>query len=347
MSRTDRCEEQVVARKTSNKAFTLVELLVVIAIIGILVALLLPAIQAAREAARRGQCINNLKQLGIAIQNYHDTYQQLPIGSHSCCWGTWAMSILPFIEERQLGEMYTWLPKGTTSFGDPTYYYDAEDLAHKPPIRNLEVCKTRIATWTCPSDFPQVTVATNASGGASGVTPGMTLHNYAANYGNTNHIGFDYLLPNSPDYVKYLGSPFLGYDGSPVDERTVKFRQISDGLSKTFAFAETVQGDGGDLRGLVWWGWSAGFETFFTPNASDPDRLQQFGYCQQVGTNPPCAAQSVKDRFKAGARSRHPGGVNAAMLDGSVQYVVDDVDLAVWRAAGTTQGGEVYSGLTP
>ena len=102
-------------RKRSKSAFTLVELLVVIAIIGILVALLLPAIQAAREAARRGQCTNNLKQLGIAIQNYHDTYQQLPIGSHSCCWGTWAMSILPFIEERQLGESIRGFPRARSS----------------------------------------------------------------------------------------------------------------------------------------------------------------------------------------------------------------------------------------
>jgi prepilin-type N-terminal cleavage/methylation domain-containing protein/prepilin-type processing-associated H-X9-DG protein len=333
--------------KRPKSAFTLVELLVVIAIIGILVALLLPAIQAAREAARRGQCTNNLKQLGIAIQNYHDTYQQLPIGSHSCCWGTWAMSILPFIEERQLGERYTWLPKGSTIYDVPGYTYDSDQPSHNPPIQNLAVVKTRIASMTCPSDVPQVTVSTTADGQPSKATPGLPLHNYVANYGNTNHQGFDYLLPNSPDYVKYLGSPFLGYDGAPTDEHSVKFRQISDGLSKTMAFAETVQGEGGDLRGLIWWGWSAGFESFFTPNASDTDRMYGVPYCQQVGANPPCAYQSVKDRTKAGARSRHPGGVNVALLDGSVQYVSDNVDLAVWRGASTTQGEEAYGALTP
>jgi prepilin-type N-terminal cleavage/methylation domain-containing protein/prepilin-type processing-associated H-X9-DG protein len=327
--------------KNNRRAFTLVELLVVIAIIGILVALLLPAIQAAREAARRGQCTNNLKQLGIAFHNYHNTYNQLPVGNHSCCCGTWQMSILAFIEERQLGEMYTWLPKDTITLNDAQYAYDKEDLSHTPPIRNLEVVKTRIATLTCPSDTPQITTSDH------GVTPGIPLHNYAANYGNTNHIGFDYLLPNSPDYIKYSGSPFLGYDGLPSDERTVKFRQITDGLSKTFAFAEVVQGESGDLRGLTWWGWSAGFETFLTPNASDPDRLQNSDYCNPAGTNPPCAAQSVKDRFKAGARSRHPSGVNVAMCDASVQYIADDVDLTVWRAASTTQGSEAYGGLTP
>src|SRR5262245_10157893 len=91
-----------------RSAFTLVELLVVIAIIGILVALLLPAIQAAREAARRSQCVNNLKQLGVALQNYQDVNKRLPVGSHSCCWGTWQMAILGFIEEQQLADMYTW-----------------------------------------------------------------------------------------------------------------------------------------------------------------------------------------------------------------------------------------------
>src|SRR5262249_45028012 len=86
--------------KARIRGFTLVELLVVIAIFGLLLAFLLPAIQAAREAARRSQCINNLKQLGIAFQNYHNTHRQLPVGAFSCCWGTWQMAILPFIEEQ-------------------------------------------------------------------------------------------------------------------------------------------------------------------------------------------------------------------------------------------------------
>ncbi len=331
--------------KSKRKAFTLVELLVVIAIIGILVALLLPAIQAAREAARRSQCVNNLKQLGIAIQNYHDVHKALPVGNHSCCWGTWQMSILPFIEEQQLADMYTWMPKVINNqpveFFDNEYRYDTENTSKSPQVRNLEVITKRIATLTCPSDEPQTTT------GEGGITPGITFHNYAANYGNTNHLGIDYLLPSNPEYVKYAGSPFIGYDSRAKDQRTVRLRQITDGLSKTLGFAETVQGQEGDLRGLTWWGWSAGFETFFTPNGSDPDRMQNSGYCNPVGANPPCSGQSVKDRFRAGARSRHPGGVNAAMCDGSVHFVVDDVDLATWRAASTIKGEEVYQGLTP
>jgi prepilin-type N-terminal cleavage/methylation domain-containing protein/prepilin-type processing-associated H-X9-DG protein len=327
-----------------NRGFTLVELLVVIAIIGILVALLLPAIQAAREAARRGQCTNNLKQLGIAMQNYHDTYKTLPPGNHSCCWGTWQMSILPFIEEKQLADMYSWLPSDSQFF-DQDYTYDSEKLGHKPPIRNLEVVKTRIVSMTCPSDTARV------STGAAGVTPGITYHNYVANFGDTNHIGSE-VSKSSPAYVPYLGSPFIGDDQNLIPKGTYSFRKITDGLSKTMMFSETVQGEDGDsahtdLRGFTWWGWSAGFETFTTPNANDPDTLQQSVYCSSNATNGPCNGQSGANIAKAGARSRHPGGVNVAMCDASVQYVSDDIDLTIWRAASTAQGGEAYGGLTP
>jgi prepilin-type processing-associated H-X9-DG protein len=110
--------------------------------------------------------------------------------------------------------------------------------------------------------------------------------------------------------------------------------------------SETVQGQGCDLRGFTWWGWAAGFETYAAPNGSDPDRMQRAMDCKNIAPNPPCTA-AAGPRFNNAARSRHPGGVNAVMCDGSVQYVPDDVDLAVWRAASTTKGDEVYQGLTP
>jgi prepilin-type N-terminal cleavage/methylation domain-containing protein/prepilin-type processing-associated H-X9-DG protein len=315
-----------------NRAFTLVELLVVIAIIGILVALLLPAIQAAREAARRGQCVNNIKQLGIAMQNYHDVHKALPMGNFSCCWGTWQMSILPFIEEQQLGDLYKWLPKSAT-FYDPNYSYDQNNTT--VPTQNLKVTQSRITTLTCPSDEPQV---------LANFVPGGTYHNYVANYGNTNHVGSSCLASTC---VKYAGSPFIGSDPSPPTPILIPFKKIIDGLSKTMMFSETVQGRDGDLRGFAWWGWSAGFETTASPNSNDLDYLQQQQYCNPVLPNPPCGAASGANVFRAAARSRHPGGVNVTMCDGSVQFVVDDVDLATWRAASTTKGNEVYSGLIP
>jgi prepilin-type N-terminal cleavage/methylation domain-containing protein/prepilin-type processing-associated H-X9-DG protein len=324
-----------------ERGFTLVELLVVIAIIGILVALLLPAIQAARESARRAQCVNNLKQLGIATSNYHDTNKKLPVGNFSCCWGTWQMAILPFIEEQQLADKYEWNPKDLDTF-DWDYAYFELDIAHNPPIRNQEIIKIRIATLTCASDEPQVLTGT----GAAELPAGATLHNYVANYGNTNHIGRSCPGIASPTCVKYLGSPFIGDDQNPLVKPN-NFRKIVDGLSKTLMFSETVQGHHDDLRGYTWWGWSAGFETAASPNSNDLDFLQQAQYCVKLNPNPPCDGASGGNFVRAAARSRHPGGVNAVMCDGSVQYVPDDVDLAVWRAASTTKGDEVYQGLTP
>ncbi|MEO0477049.1 MAG: DUF1559 domain-containing protein, partial [Planctomycetota bacterium] len=246
-------------RMTANRdrrgAFTLVELLVVIAIIGILVALLLPAVQAARESARRAQCVNSLRQLGIAFQNYHDTYQELPPGSVSCCWGTWQMRILPFLEEQALADLYQFLPRAAT-FVDPAFGYDRRDLSATPEIRNLDVVQTRVVTLTCPSDEPQVTTD------AGGVAPGMTMHNYVANYGNTNHVGDNHQClvggagPTGPNCVPHLGGPLVGIDIFPQDlwqtpsEPRIKrqFREITDGLSQTIIASETVQGQNGDLQ---------------------------------------------------------------------------------------------------
>jgi prepilin-type N-terminal cleavage/methylation domain-containing protein/prepilin-type processing-associated H-X9-DG protein len=328
------------------RGFTLVELLVVIAIIGILVALLLPAIQAARESARRSQCNNNLKQLGIAFQNYHDVHQRLPYGAFSCCWGTWRMEILPFLEEQELADLYQFLPKQPPpglpyQIYQDEYKYDALDLTKNPPMRNREVCQRRIETLTCPSDEPQI------ARGCPNVTEGLTFHNYVANFGNTNHVGTTH--PGSPP-IKFLGSPFIGQDdGStgPNFNLFTTFRKITDGLSKTLMAAETVQGRPGatgcDLRGLTWWGWAAGFETYAEPNASYTDRMQRLQDCQKE-TNPPCTL-AAGPQFNNAARSRHPGGVHVLMCDSSVQFVVDDVDLATWRAASTIKGEEVYDEL--
>ena len=118
-----------------------------------------------------------------------------------------------------------------------------------------------------------------------GITPGITFHNYVANYGNTNHVGINNSVKgNAGLHSNTWAARFVGYDSQPKDQKTVKFRQITDGLSKTLAFSETVQGQDGDLRGFTWWGWSAGFETYSTPNANDPDTLQQATYCNPTGS---------------------------------------------------------------
>ena len=101
--------------KSLKCAFTLVELLVVIAIIGVLVALLLPAVQSAREAARRTQCSNNLKQLGLGVTQYADTFRgAFPVGSYACCWGTWQVAMLPYIEQKPLYDQYKYFGPSKT-----------------------------------------------------------------------------------------------------------------------------------------------------------------------------------------------------------------------------------------
>jgi prepilin-type processing-associated H-X9-DG protein len=251
------------------------------------------------------------------------------------------MAILEFMEEQELGDLYQFLPKDSPAFDD-RYRYD-NDQANapglSPPMRNFDVTSMRIATLTCPSDDPQV------ASGFPNAREGLTFHNYVANFGNTNHVGTT--LPPLPG-IKYLGSPFIGQDdGSlgPDIRKFTTFRKITDGLSKTLMISETVQGQGGDLRGLTWWGWAAGFETFASPNGSDPDLMQRPQDCKKdIPPNPPCGL-AAGARFNNAARSRHPGGVNAMMCDGSVQFIVDDVDLATWRAASTIRGEEVYDGL--
>jgi len=311
-----------------KRGFTLVELLVVIAIIGVLVALLLPAVQAAREAARRAQCVNNLKQLGIGMQNYHDIHRQLPMGNVSCCWGTWQMSILPFIEQQQLADLYQFVPKDEEVLLYK-YRYEIEDDTSTPPITNLRVVTSRIGTLTCPSDEPQ-------RDGRN-----ITAHNYAVNYGNTNHVGVDHHSPFSPEWVPHIRGPFNGHDWIAHTGAEVAFREITDGLSNTMLAAEVIQGQNGDNRGFTWWGWSAGFETYDIPNATGPDFMQGASDCVPEDPNPPCEGESQRNRKKAAARSRHPSGVNVVMCDGSVQFVTDSIELGVWRAASSIDGEEI------
>ncbi len=177
------------------------------------------------------------------------------------------------------------------------------------------------------------------------------------NYGNANHKGLDHRIPSNAEYVKYLESPFVGDDEKAHAKIETNFKSITDGLSNTLLASETIQGqtvpaDGVtpetiDRRGNTWWGWSAGFETRGTPNTALPDSMQGKVDCISELPNPPCTTMNAGNLYWAAARSRHPGGVNAAMCDASVRFVSDDVDLATWRAASTTQGEEAFGSFGP
>ncbi len=313
-------------------AFTLVELLVVIAIIGILIALLLPAVQAAREAARRAQCSNNFKQVGLGMHLYHDAHGKLPVGSYGSVWGTWAVAVLPYIEEQSTHAKWDW----NYLWVDRGRYYNST---------NLGVSQTRIGTYTCPSDQPQLFL----------VSSRMTKHNMVANMGNT---GFIHDKPagriDGPMAVingeQFGGAPFEQTGGIDIAVKQYSFRDITDGLSNTLMVSETVQGrdvssSSFDLRGLIWWGDGTGFFTYMEPNSFHPDVLHSPNYCYTDDpANPPCyGPQNASLPLTMAARSRHPGGVNTGMCDGSVSFVSEDIGLAVWRAQGTTHGGEVFS----
>jgi prepilin-type N-terminal cleavage/methylation domain-containing protein/prepilin-type processing-associated H-X9-DG protein len=345
---------------TSRRGFTLIELLVVIAIIAVLIALLLPAVQAAREAARRSQCVNNLKQLGIAIHNYGDTLGSLPPGRKACCYGTWQLFIYPYIEQGALINAFNfsgnpWIPNADT----PLRYNGA---------CNSTTVAARIRTMLCPSDIEDVTLF-----GAGNAWPIPSM-NYVCNFGNTTEI-HDPVWPASggPTAAAYGGAPFSIMDaagpykgsfnpvydgpatgnyfnGSP-DPGVVMLSSITDGTSNTLMVSEVVVGHGvktnptqEDLRGEVYWGYGTQFTTFLLPNSPLPDVMQNSTYCiYPYPGNPPCVAATNNAGMMKAARSRHPGGVNAVLCDGSVRFVKNSVSLSIWRGLGTTHGNEVIS----
>ncbi len=304
----------------NKHGFTLVELLVVIAIIGVLVALLLPAVQSAREAARRSQCISQLKQVGIAMHNYENTYQRLPVGAYGCCWGTWQVSALPYIEQKALYDAYVMDRK----FGIPV-----DDARYSNPL-NLPVTTKNIKTLTCPSDTkPQRTA-----------NQGITYHNYVVNFGNTVYDQINY------QSVTFLGAPFSEVTAVQTSKPGARFAEITDGLSNTLMLAETIQGQAGDLRGFSWWRGGAVFEGYQGPNSPIPDSLYAGGQCKSDHPlNPPCLEATTSTTTMMASRSRHPGGVQTSMCDGSTRFITNNIAIGVWRAICSSAGGDAIDNL--
>jgi prepilin-type N-terminal cleavage/methylation domain-containing protein/prepilin-type processing-associated H-X9-DG protein len=335
-----------------RRGFTLIELLVVIAIIAVLIALLLPAVQAAREAARRAQCVNNLKQVGIAMHNYHDVTASLPPGGMAIANGTWQVFILPYLEGNPMFNAWNmagryFLPNGTKN-PDNNLRYGG--------VCQLTVTSSRINVLTCPSDI------INTAGYPSAV-PSMPIsyHNYVVNFGSAGYYqqvttaaasGVFFASPYPPG--GWFGAPFSDTEATNTPARlgVYNFASIIDGLSNTLMASECIQGHANgtnqDLRGFTWWGEAATFETWLAPNSPLPDLEESSSYCAAIypamaPLNPPCALYTSTAGTVYGARSRHPGGVNTLFCDGSVKFMKNTVNLSVWRALSTTQGGEIVS----
>lgn len=341
-------------RHVTRRAMTLIELLVVIAIIGILVALLLPAVQAARESARSLQCRNNLKQIGLALHNYHGVHNCFPAGrmrsmvdGQGRCFSAYA-HLLPYLEASNL-------------FDQINFNANPDD-----PAANGTALSQTIPFFLCPSDPDRVL----QSSIVSGVIVNSAVHNYPLSTGTTYPVSL-----RNPGGVAVTGIFF--------ENSWLRLAEITDGTSNTVCVSETIKSEGGPN---IWDGTTRtnGFVlTAGNDNATNGPELTDYAsQCHQAGLrlqqtrgsrwlygapghsmynhlrtpNDPdvdCRGglpHSTRTNYwwdrlslNVAARSRHPGGVHSLFCDGHVQFVGNTVHLGTWQALGSRQGGEATS----
>ncbi|MBI1325067.1 DUF1559 domain-containing protein [bacterium] len=328
-------------RVRNSRGFTLIELLVVIAIIAVLISLLLPAVQSAREAARRSQCVNNLKQLALAMHNYHDVNEALPLG-RTLQAGTYR----PFSQfARILGQM------------EQKNVYDTLNFAFGSfDLQNVTASATTVMSFLCPSDVnTQIPLGLVAPGYASA---GI---NYRANEGTSVAMWY-----GEEDTANVNNGKVANPNGLFFSSQRIRLADVIDGTSNTAAFAEHTMGD---FNNAIVTDSSDTFRPGTYPNTSeeayqlcrtfDITNLSFQGY-SNVGapwtygyhsttsywhSGPPNSRSCMypPSRIATTTNSRHPGGVNVALADGSVRFVKNTVNPVTWRALGTRNGGEVIS----
>ncbi len=302
--------------RSSKRGFTLVELLVVIAIIGILVALLLPAVQSAREAARRMQCSNNLKQLGLALHLYHDAHKTFPPGAF---WygnsnqnrGSILIQLLPYIEQQNLYNTF-----------DFKQVVDSQTLPNGQLLTG-----TMIPTYRCPSD------------NNSNLLNGLAIHNYAASKGSTKHI--DNGNCSCSSWASFNNFGLAPYDdpnnyAGPFSRMGVctTMGDCRDGLSNTIYFGEVRR----DCSVHIQQGWARSNNGNGLISTVVPINYDSCKSTSTVGCERPCN-WNTELAFK----SQHTGGAQFVLGDGSVHFITDTVDMWVYQYLGSKADGKVFN----
>lgn len=337
-----------------GNAFTLVELLVVIAIVGVLVALLLPAIQAAREAARRSQCTSNMKQYALALHNFHSAHNEFPEGVRRIDENG-NPETERTVRDGHLGPNQSWIAL-TLQYMEESAVYDRIDWDEWPPnnpasnidtgdagglgANNAPIAVTPLKVTRCPSDL-----------GTERYTWDVAPTNYVGCKGN---LGITWQWQ-----TERVNGQDIGPDGLFLQGKRRSLREVTDGTSNTLAVSECMVGEPWVQRANI--GTSlkvmAGVDPPITENSGAGPRgaswfigtrTQCWSFSGRILPNDPLTANHEPEIFTHrgyfAARSRHPAVVNAAMADGSVHVVSDDVDTLVWNAQASIAGGEAASG---